>query len=195
MSGTRQKLSTAKRDSVYKGQVVSSDGTKKTVEFQGIKIHLDRPKGLIMTGKDSKGEDWAREYKYDYGFIPQTLGGDGDGLDIFIGPNKDASETYWAIQNKEDGSFDEYKVFMGFTSREAAIGAFRDHIPVKFLGGMVSMRLDMMKAMLGMHPNGYFTKSAMAAVSYAHEMDKIARVRQGIDVARVLSHGRIGGLQ
>lgn len=163
-----------KLDSVYKGEVVSSDGTKKTVDFQGITIHLDRPKGLVQTGKDSSGKDWARAYKYDYGFIPKTLGGDGDGLDVFLGPNKDASETYWAIQNKDDGTFDEYKVFMGFTSREAAIGAFRDHIPVKFLGGMVSLRLDMMKAMLGMHPNGYFMKTAMSMISYSYELDQIA---------------------
>jgi len=167
-----------KLDSVYQGKVVSSDGVKKTVEFQGIKIHLDRPKGLIMTGKDSKGEDWSREYKYDYGFIPKTLGGDGDGLDVFLGPDKDASETYWAIQNKDDGTFDEYKVFMGFTSREAAIGAFRDHIPVKFLGGMVSMRLDMMKAMLGMHPDGFFMKTAMVQVSFTSELQKIAFERK-----------------
>src|SRR4030067_817678 len=101
-----------KLDSVYQGKVVSSDGSKKTVEFQGIKIHLDRPKGLIMTGKDSKGEDWSREYKYDYGFIPKTLGGGGGGLDVFIGPDKDASETYWAVQNKDDGTFDEYKCIL-----------------------------------------------------------------------------------
>lgn len=164
----------AKLDSVYKGQLVSSDGVKKVIDFQGLTIHLDRPKGLVMTGKDSEGKDWARKYLYDYGFIPKTLGGDGDGLDVFIGPHKDSTESYWAIQNKDDGSFDEYKVFLGFTSRDAAIGAFRDHIPVKFLGGMVSMRLDMMKAMLGQHPNGYFAKTAMQSVSFTHELSKVA---------------------
>src|SRR5262245_45270536 len=128
-----------------------------------------------MTGKDKEGHDWAREYLYDYGYIPKTLGGDGDGLDVFVGPKKDASEAYWAVQNKDDGSFDEYKVFLGFTSREAAIGAFRDHIPVKFLGGMVSMRLDMMKAMLGMHPDGFFMKTAMRSVSFSYELG-----RQGV---------------
>ena len=183
----------AKRDSVYQGKVVSSDGVKKKVDFQGIEIHLDRPKGLIMTGTDKEGKEWTRGYKYDYGFIPKTLGGDGDGLDVFIGPDKDASETYWAIQNKDDGSFDEYKVFLGFTSRDAATGAFRDHIPVKYLGGMVSMRLDMMKAMLGMHPTGFFMKTAMAAVSYANTLDRISSMRKQAEVVRVLSHGRVGG--
>lgn len=164
----------AKLDSVYQGKPCSSDGVKKTTEFQGIKIHLDRPKGLVMSGEDSEGKPWKREYKYDYGFIPKTLGGDGDGLDVFIGPDKDASETYWAIQKKDDGSFDEYKVFLGFTSREAAIGAFRDHIPVKFLDGMVSMRVDMMKAMLGQHPTGYFMKTAMQYASFFHTLSKIS---------------------
>lgn len=161
-----------KLDSLYQGNVVSSDGVKKTIDFQGITIHLDRPKGLVMTGKDASGKDWARKYLYDYGYIPKTLGGDGDGLDVFIGPNKDATETYWAIQNKDDGSFDEYKVFLGFTSRDAATGAFRDHIPVKYLGGMVSMRLDMMKAMLGQHPDGKFVKSAMQFVSFTDTIEK-----------------------
>lgn len=166
-----------KLDSVYKGQLVSSDGTKKVVEFQGIKINIDRPKGLIMVGKDKDGNDWARRYLYDYGFIPKTLGGDGDGLDVFIGPDKEASETYWAVQNKDDGTFDEYKVFLGFTSRDAAIGAFRDHIPVKFLGGMVSMRLDMMKAMLGKHPTGHFMKTAMKAVSFTYELHQLRHIQ------------------
>lgn len=163
-----------KIDSIYQGKPCSSDGVKKTIEFQGIPIHLDRPKGLVMNGTDKQGKPWSRTYLYDYGFIPKTLGGDGDGLDVFIGPNKDATETYWAIQNKDDGSFDEYKVFMGFTSRDAATGAFRDHIPVKLLAGMVSMRLDMMKAMLGMNPDGAFAKAAMRSVSFTHELDKIA---------------------
>jgi inorganic pyrophosphatase len=73
-----------KRDSVYKGEVVSSDGVKKTIVFQGITIHLDRPKGLIMTGKDAKGNDWVRQYKYDYGFIPNTLAEDGAPLDAMV---------------------------------------------------------------------------------------------------------------
>jgi hypothetical protein len=166
----------SKTDSVYQGKPCSSDGCKKKVTFQGIEIHLDRPKGLVMKGEDKEGKPWTREYKLDYGFIPKTLGGDGDGLDVFIGPNPEASETYWAIQNKDDGSFDEYKVFMGFTSREAAIGAFRDHIPVKYLGGMVSMRLDMMKAMLGQNPDGFFAKSAMQMVSFTRELHEISAV-------------------
>jgi hypothetical protein len=151
-----------KLDSVYKNQVVSSDGVKKKIEYQGIPIHLDRPKGLIMTGKNDQGEDWVREYHYDYGFFPGTLGGDGDGVDVFVGPDKEAPEAYWAIQLKKDGSFDEFKVFLGFHNRDAAIGAFKQHIPQRFLGGMVTVRLDILKALIGVHPTGEFVKAASA---------------------------------
>jgi len=166
-------VTSKKRDSVYQSKIVSSDGVKKKITFQGIPVHIDRPVGLIMTGRSKSGEEWAREYLYDYGFIPGTLGGDGDDLDVFIGPKEDAKEVYWAIQRKEDGSFDEFKVFLGFSSRDAAIAAYREHIPLKLLDGMVSMRLDMVKALLGIHPTGEFAKLAqidrrtlMTAVSF-----------------------------
>ena len=171
------------KDSLYKGELVSSDTVKKKIDFQGITIHIDRPRGLRMFGIDPEGKEWERQYKYDYGFIPKTLGGDNDGLDVFIGPDKDASEAYWAIQNKADGTFDEYKVFLGFTSRDAATGAYRDHAPVKLLGGMVSMRIDMMKAMLGMNPNGVFVKTAMQWVSFQDELRKLSKA------GRVINYG------
>ena len=167
----------AKLDSVYQGKPCSSDGVKKTVDFQGIKIHLDRPKGLVMSGEDKEGKPWKREYKYDYGFIPKTLGGDGDGLDVFIGPDKDASETYWAIQKKDDGSFDEFKAFVGFSSRDAALAAFREHIPMKYLDGMVTLRINMMKAMLGIHPGETKTASALSCasvVSFLHHVERLS---------------------
>src|SRR5690606_16498486 len=75
---------------IYKGEPADPDSVKFRTEFQGIPINVDRPKGFVMRGTDAAGKDWARRYKLDYGFIPKTLGGDGDGLDVFIGPNKSA---------------------------------------------------------------------------------------------------------
>lgn len=136
----------------YQGSPSSPDSVKKTVDFQGLKIKVDRPKGFVMFGEDSKGKPWQRKYKYDYGFIPKTLGGDDDGLDVFIGPNKKATQTYWAVQRKDDGSFDEYKIFVGFDNRDEAISVYRAHIPKKYFGRLITMSIEMMKAMLGKHP-------------------------------------------
>ena len=144
----------------WKGKPSDPDKVKFKQDFQGLTIHVDRPKGFVMFGKDSKGNEWKRTYKYDYGFIPKTLGGDDDGLDVFIGPNKKAPQAFWAVQRKEDGSFDEYKIFVGFDNRDEAIAVYRAHIPKKFFGRMMTMTVEMMKAMLGTNPEEYVKKAA-----------------------------------
>jgi hypothetical protein len=163
---------------VYKGKRVSADSVKKRVSIAGLEVYIDRPKGFVMTGKDSKGIPWERKYQYDYGFLPKTLGGDDDGLDVFIGPDKAAANAYWAIQHKDDGSFDEYKVFLGFPSKEAAKAAYVAHIPKSKLGGFITMGVDMMRAMLGVNPTGQ-KKVAMVA-SLLDELEKISAVRSAL---------------
>lgn len=150
----------------YKGKPSNPDTVKKTVDFQGLKIKIDRPRGFIMFGVDDKGKEWKRRYKVDYGFIPKTLGGDGDGLDIFLGPHKKSKKAFWAIQRHADGSFDEYKIFLGYENRDAAIATYRDHIPKKFFGRMVTTTVEMMKAMLGTNP-----EEAVAATKTASIFD------------------------
>lgn len=145
----RTKYAASEEQGAYKGVPMSPHTVKFKTEFQGVPINVDRPKGFIMKGTDAKGNDWARRYKYDYGFIPKTLGGDGDGLDVFIGPDKKADYAFWAMQRDDDGNFDEYKVFLGFPDRDAAVAAYRQHIPKKYFKGIVTMKVEMMKAMLG----------------------------------------------
>lgn len=150
---------------MYKGQPADPSTVKAKTTFQEIPINLDRPKGFIMMGKDNKGNDWARRYKFDYGFIPKTLGGDGDGLDVFIGPDKNAPLAFWVVQRKDDGSFDEYKVFLGFDNRDEALAAYRAHIPKKYFNGMITMKVEMMKAMLGkVDPNEKIQRTAKLAM-------------------------------
>lgn len=162
----------------YKGEPISPDTVKFKTEYQGIPVHVDRPKGLVMSGKTDKGIAWQRRYKYHYGFIPKTKGGDGEGVDVFLGPNKKAPEAFWAVQTKHDGTFDEYKVFLGFDNRDAAVAAYRDHIPRKLLKGMVTMRIEMMKAMLGIDSDGLIKKTAaMVNASFLVELEQIQAVR------------------
>lgn len=141
----------------------------KTVSFEGMTVKLDRPKGFVQEGKDKDGKPWRRVYQYDYGYIPKTQGGDGDQLDVFLGPDEDtADDAYWVIQKKDDGSFDEYKVFLGFKSRAAAKAAYLAHIPKKYYGGMVAMTVQMMRAMLGKEP-----AEKLAASSFVLEASRL----------------------
>lgn len=125
----------------------------KRVTFQGIQIDIDRPTGFVQTGKDADGNDWSRTYAFDYGFFPGSKGGDGEDLDVFIGPNETAASAYWVTQKKDDGSFDEYKVFVGFDSERAALDAYAAHIPTKFFDGIVEVPIGMVKSLLGLEPN------------------------------------------
>lgn len=97
---------------VYKGEPSPTDSVKFKVDFQGLPIQVERPRGFIMLGVDANGKHWSRRYKYDYGHIPRTLGGDNDGLDVFLGPKKNSKHAFWAVQKKPDGSFDEYKCLL-----------------------------------------------------------------------------------
>lgn len=173
------------KNGIYKGKPCSANSIKKRVKFQGIDIHVDRPKGFRMKGVDDKGESWSRVYKYDYGFIPRTLGGDDDGLDVFIGPDRKSEEAYWAIQKKPDGSFDEYKVFLGFPNRDAAIGCYKDHIPKKLFSGLVTMKVDMMRSMLRINPQGSGLKKAAMVVGFYDELEKIGLSREGLRASTV----------
>lgn len=154
---------------IYKGRPCSADSVKKRIDFQGIGICVDRPRGFKMKGTDDKGNPWERTYKVDYGFIPKTLGGDGDGIDVFLGPQKNAPNAFWAVQNKADGVFDEYKVFLGFPNRNAALSCYEEHIPKKLLSGLTTMRVDMMRSMLGVDPKGL-----AKVASFCVELDKLA---------------------
>lgn len=139
--------------SEFKGKPSNPETVKKTVNFRGMKIRIDRPKGFIMRSTDDTGKPWERVYKYDYGWLPKTKGGDGDGLDVFVGPDKSSDMAFWAIQKKKDGAFDEYKVFLGFPDKKSALSAYKEHIPSKYFAGMAGMTVDMMRAMLDLMPD------------------------------------------
>lgn len=138
--------------------------TPREIRFQGIPVVLDRPKGFIQAGRnESTGEVWAREYKNDYGYVPSTLGGDGEGLDVFVGDDMEATEAHWIIQTKEDGAFDEYKLMLGFANRAAAKAAYLAHIPAQFFGSISTTSIEMIKALLGIEPS-LVIKAAIAGL-------------------------------
>lgn len=123
-----------------------------TKDFQGITVRIDRPAGFIQRGKDDAGNEWEREYKTDYGYIPGTTGGDGESLDVYLGPHTQSTLAYWVNQRKSDGSFDEYKLMLGFHDRRAARTMWAAHTPERFYGGIATTTVGMVKALLGLEP-------------------------------------------
>ncbi len=157
IGGKAERTPDAKADAKHKADLEARATTTrksmKTIDYQGIKLKIDRPLGTVQSGKDKDGNEWSREYKFDYGYIDGTHGGDDDGLDVFVGPDPGEPIAYWVGQKKDDGTFDEYKIFVGFPSAQEAFKAYKAHIPEKFYGGMREMTVEQMKSLLGIKPN------------------------------------------
>ena len=134
-------------------QLHEGDKVAKTVDFQGLEIKIDRPVGFVQKGKNDEGEEWEREYLCDYGFIKGTEGGDGEDLDVFVGVDEDAPNVYLVTQKRADGSFDEYKAFVGFETEDDALETYEDHIPMEFFEDVCVVPLGALKGMLGIDPD------------------------------------------
>lgn len=132
-------------------QLAKADALKVT-DFQGIPVHIDRPIGFVQTGKDAQGNDWSRTYQNDYGFIPKTMGGDGMELDVFLGPNPDSKRAFWVTQKTGDGTFDEYKIFLGFDAPREVLDVYAAHIPIRHFSDMMETTTEMVKALIGLSP-------------------------------------------
>ena len=90
------------------------------IDLNGMKIKIENPKDSIRRGTSPDGVQWETKMAHHYGEFQGTEGADGDKLDVFVGPRPDSSKVFVIDQVNEDGSFDEHKVMMGFTSEEAA---------------------------------------------------------------------------
>ena len=145
----------------------SKGKARKTVQYEGLTIKLDRPKGFVQKSVGKDGKPWERTYTCDYGFLPKTQGGDNEAVDVFIGDDRSHNhDAYWITQKNDDGSFDEYKVMLAFPTRAAAVACYKSHIPAKFMGPVVSISVEMMKAMLGIHP----TEKVASILGFLDEM-------------------------
>lgn len=117
---------------------------KGTVMFQGLKIRIENPRGSVRSGKG-----WKVQMTYPYGEIVGTDGVDGDPIDCFIGPDKTAKFVHVVHTLKKDGSLDEDKCMLGFTSAQTAKAALlENYSSPTFYGGMDSMRMEEFKRRL-----------------------------------------------
>jgi hypothetical protein len=128
-------------------QVTIAKAERLTVA--GIPIVIDRPVGFVQSGKSPAGIEWSRTYAVPYGFIEGTDGGDGEGLDVFVGPDHESASAFWVRQVFPDGSFDEWKLLVGFGARATALSVYLDHVPAQFFGGMLETDVGTVRALLG----------------------------------------------
>lgn len=126
---------------------------KGTVEWNGLMVALENPKGSVRRGKTGSGSnasEWSVQMQDHYGYVKRTEGADGDQVDVFMGPNP-KSDQVWVIDQQDfNGKFDEHKVMLGYDSQAAAMEAydraFSDGRGFERVKDMQSMSVDEFKA-------------------------------------------------
>lgn len=118
----------------------------KRIRWNGLDISVENAKGSTRSWYDpDNDEHGTTTMLYDYGYVRGSIGADGDHVDVFVGPDPNASEVYIVDQMKrpEFESFDEQKVMLGFPSIETARTAYLKHYNDKrFLGSIRAMGRD-----------------------------------------------------
>jgi len=107
-------------------QKESGNYKKGKIQFKGLDILIENPKGSIRWGFDERGQKWLQKMKSHYGYIVNDGGqetADGDKIDVFIGPKLNASRAF-VVNQEKDGAFDEHKIMLGFNTIEEAEAAY-----------------------------------------------------------------------
>lgn len=121
--------------------------------FQGLPISIETKRGQVRSGVGADGKPWSVKLPADYGYIKRTEGADGDHVDAYLGPIKDAP-LVWIIDQIDPatGKFDEHKLMLGFRNRGHAEQTYRagfsDRKGGKRLGAITTMDIPTLKAWL-----------------------------------------------
>lgn len=117
---------------------------KGHVKINGFDVSIEQPAGSVRSGKDASGKEWSQAMNNTYGYIRGTKGVDGDHIDVFLGPDMNSDMVYVVDQVNTDGSFDEHKVMMGFSSLEDARSAYLSNYEEGWqgLGNITGVALD-----------------------------------------------------
>lgn len=95
--------------------------------IQGLKISIENERGSERKGIDPDGKKWSVKMAHHYGYIKNTVGSDGDHIDVFIGKNPEGNKVFIVDQLAQDGSFDEHKVMIGFDNRAMAVAGYKSN--------------------------------------------------------------------
>lgn len=115
--------------------------------FQGIPVAVEYPAGVRRVLRNPAGEVvYDRLMQFDYGEIPNTVGRDGDAIDVIVGNDDQASHVYVVdmidLGPDVEAREDEDKVCIGFSTPEEARAAFLTMYPESFFGGMADFAVE-----------------------------------------------------
>ncbi len=148
-----QKSNLAKTQQRMFKSAEANDGRLPAINFDGVWVFLDRPKGTVEQGVGADGQPWERTFLCNYGFFPDTVGADNEPVDVFVGDDVTSPTAYLVKQVFQDGSFDEFKVLIGFKSAEEAMRMYFAHVPAWCFGGVSELPFSFLVQLIGCAPD------------------------------------------
>ena len=132
-------------------QLVANDYKTAKVSIAGMPISIENPIGSVRRGVDENGTAWETTMTAHYGYFDDTMGADGDELDVFIAedvPHDYDGRVFVVNQIDRHGNFDEHKVILGVRSKAMALALYQAHYDENFngVGSLVEMSLEDLKA-------------------------------------------------
>jgi len=120
-------------------------------EFAGFPIVIEYPAGSIKSGIGVDGEVWSRVLTNDYGYVAVDRdGGDGEPVDVYLGPDESAPWVFWICQTKPDGTFDEWKLMLGFADEAAARATYNANCLPELCGDIQMQSAGLLRGMFGL---------------------------------------------
>lgn len=106
-------------------QKAAGNYRKGHIKVHGLDITIENPKGSMRSGSLPDGKKWTSQLPHHYGYFRRSEGGDGDHVDVYVGPHLKSPHVF-VIDQHELGSklWDEHKVLIGFGSKQQALAAY-----------------------------------------------------------------------
>lgn len=153
------------------------------LNFRGLQISIENAKHSSRAWKDPHNNtEGMTHMKHAYGYLRGTLGTDGDHLDVYLGPDRDAPMVYIVHQMSPPDFkvYDEDKCMLGFPSADAAKEAYlNQYDDPRFYGSMTEMPFEEFREkifcckgkMVKSHIQGYTRHTATGRSVYVREHD------------------------
>lgn len=102
--------------------LIAGDYSKGAVKIGELDIAIENPADSIRSGTDPSGKEWQVKMQHHYGYIENTMGADGDEIDVFVKNHLDLvpEQAYIIRQLNSDGTFDEHKIVIGAETEDEA---------------------------------------------------------------------------
>lgn len=144
------------------------------VDFHGLPITIENNPGTVRHWKSPDGQAGETVMCFAYGEVDDTVGDDGDPIDVYLGPDP-GSEMVYVIhqQNPRTGIYDEDKCMVGFPHEQAARVAYQIHFDrPDFLVTVSPMSLDHFKRWIASTKDGDPLKRKDLAPRYVIPLEK-----------------------